>query len=148
MWGSESWVVRGGVVAVAVVVGAGTAWWFEDDGTELTAGAPEEASAAAPTRSVPPTAEELVTAVEVDAGLTSGQVVACNTAGGQASGLYPAAERCAPEERGVIGDGVSYGIVVENTSDRVLIGVPVTYGSSPTTGPWCLSRPPLSPTAT
>jgi hypothetical protein len=124
---ARTWVVRGGVAAAAAVLGAGVAWGVDDHGRSLAAAAPEGATAEVPTTTEPPSVEEVTATIEVEAGVTPGQVVACNTAGGQATGWYPAAGNCPPEELGVIGDGVSYGIVVENTGDQVVTGIPLTY---------------------
>jgi hypothetical protein len=93
-------------------------------------------TAPAPPTTARPTASELVDAVQVvDSGLTEGSVIGCNTPGGQADNLYPSGyypDGCPPELRepthdSVLYGSVSYGFVVENTSDQVMTQVPVTY---------------------
>jgi hypothetical protein len=85
----------------------------------------------APTTTERPTAAEVTASVRVvGSGLTNGQVVGCNTAGGRTTGLYPTS--CPPEQREPIQDSllygsVSYGFVIENTGDQVIQQLPVTY---------------------
>lgn len=126
--------MRGGIVAVAVVVGAGVAAGVDHDGTALVSAAPAGASGPSPATTEPPTDHDLQQAVDVESGMTPGQVMACDTAGGRATGWYPSSASCPPEDLAVIGDGVSYGLVVENTSDQVLLNVPVTYRFLDATG--------------
>lgn len=88
-------------------------------------------SVSAPPSTVRPTADEIVEAVQVvDTGVTNGQVIGCNTPGGQATGFHP--DGCPPEHQEPIQDSVlygsvSYGFVIENTSDQMLYNVPLVY---------------------
>lgn len=116
------------VVAGAAVLAAVTWVVFLGDGSEgATAGPTPPPSAVAPPTTQRPGADEVAQAIDVvDAGLTAGHVYACVTAAGQATGWYPPAGSCPPERRGPIGDTVSYGVVVRNTSDQVVQDVPLT----------------------
>jgi hypothetical protein len=111
----------------AVLLGAIAVFVLVDNDGSVDASVPRAATASAPPTTEPPTPEEAAAAIEVEAGMTAGQVIACRTAGGDRTGFYPAAELCPPEQRDVIGDGVSFGIVLTNTSDQVLIQIPLTY---------------------
>jgi hypothetical protein len=119
----RGWAVVAGLFAGVGLVGCST------DGDEASASPPP--TAVAPPTTERPTAGEIAEAVVVvDSGLTEGQVISCNTAGGQATGFYP--NSCPPEQREPIRDSVlygsvSYGFVVENTSDQVIMQLPVTY---------------------
>jgi hypothetical protein len=126
-WGGSSLSRTWWPVAASVCVGAGVMWFVGDGEPSFDTAPPAGASASAPPSTQPPPVDEVLAAIEIETGLTTGQVMACDTAGGRATGFYPAAEACAPEDRGVIGEGVTYGIVLENTSDQALIGVPLTY---------------------
>jgi hypothetical protein len=99
----------------------------KDDGqrTDPAAG-PEVATAAVP-EAEPPSADEVIAAIEVEAGLTPGTVQACDSEAGNNSGFYPRAEYCDPDNLRVIGETVSYAIVVENTGDQVIRHLPITY---------------------
>lgn len=116
-------------VAAFLLTGVGLAA-CSSDGDDATAVPPP--TAVAPPTTERPTAGEVSAAVEVvGSGLTEGQVIGCNTAGGLATGFYPLSG-CPPDQREPIHDSaaygsVSYGFVVENTSDQVITSLPITY---------------------
>jgi len=116
-----------GVATVMLVVGVVGARVLHDERSFAANDPPKGVSASAPPRFVPPTTDEVVEAVKVETGLTAGNVYACDSAGGRATGWYPGGRHCPPEQWVSIGDTVSYGIVLENTSDVVLVGIPITY---------------------
>jgi hypothetical protein len=80
-----------------------------------------------PPATEPPTAEQIADTIEIETGFTPGEVVACDSPAGQATGWYPSAELCPPEQRAVIGETVSYAIVLENTGDHVLRNIQLGY---------------------
>lgn len=117
------------VLAVVVVV------WMVALGVAMvrrgTSGADAAPARAAtmdvPPTTEPPTAEQIADTIEIETGFTPGEVVACDSPAGQATGWYPSAELCPPEQRAVIGETVSYSIVLENTGDHVLRHIQLGY---------------------
>jgi hypothetical protein len=107
----------------ALLVGAGLVLLLDDNDRSVAASAPPGCERDRTPTTEPPTPEEAAAAVELEAGMTSGQVIACKNPTGDATGFYPSAENCPPEQRDVIGEGLSYGIELENTGDQVLIGI-------------------------
>lgn len=88
---------------------------------------PAAATAPSPTSTVPPTGAEVAAGVKVDAGLTAGKVMGCDTAASRPKGVFPPVDGCPPQNLAPVGDGVTYGIVVENTTDQVLHDLPITF---------------------
>jgi hypothetical protein len=139
---------RGGAVVVSLLAGARLLGC--STGGEASIAPPP--TALAPPTTVRPTARELVDTVQVvDSGLTESFVMGCNTPGGQADNLYPRAfpNGCPPELReptneSVLYGSVSYGFVVENTSDQVMTQVPVTYGVLDRAGRVIVEQAPFS----
>jgi hypothetical protein len=99
---AESWAARCGVIAAAATVGAVAASLVDSDGEDLDATVPRGATVEMPTTTEPPTRDEVRAAIEVEAGVTPGDL-------------------------GSLGDGVSFGVVLENTGDQVIAGIPVSY---------------------
>jgi hypothetical protein len=118
-----------GAIVVSVVAGLGLPSCASDGDAEEGA-TPPPTGVAPPTTRLP-TARELVDAVEVvGSGLTEAPVMGCNSPAGEATGFYP--DTCPPEHREPISDSssygsISYGFVVENTSDHVILRLPVQY---------------------
>jgi hypothetical protein len=126
---ARSWRVGGtaaarrrvAVAACAGVVAAAGAVACSSGGGPQT---PPPPSAAAPPTTARPTAAEIADAVRVvDSGLTESPVRACASEG---------RDGCPPDRRGPDSDSlrygsISYGFVIENTSDQVLTTLPVTY---------------------
>lgn len=115
-----------GALVIGLCLGAGGVAATRDEPSFDPSPPPAGASAEAPTTTAPFTSEDVHHAVEIEAGLTAGNVFACDVPDGGELGFYPTVENCPPDRLSPIGDTVSYGVVLENTSDHMLVMVPVT----------------------